>query len=173
MIHPMAILRRCNRIRIITNIIGDKMCAKDKILVVDDDELILKIISDWMTLRDWEVSTARDGTEAYDLIVEKKDFNLVLTDYNMPQMDGLTLAEKIKNTDPLIQVILLTGTCRDILEQEINIIYIDEILSKPFTLDALDSLVEKCTARNRISDSFEPLEKKLVSCHPSIISYDL
>ena len=131
----------------------------EKMLVVDDDEIILKIISDWLTFRGWNVSTAIDGTEAFDLIVEKKDFNLVLTDFNMPQMDGLTLAEKIKNNiDPLLQVILITGTSHDILEQEINIIYVDEILSKPFSLDALDNLVEKCVEKNNVIDSFEPVE---------------
>ena len=135
------------------------MCAKDKILVVDDDEIILKIVSDWLTIRDWDVSTARDGTEALDLVVEKKDFNVILTDFNMPQMDGLILAEKIKTIDPLIRIILITGTSRELLEQELNIVYIDDILSKPFSLKGLDSCIEKCIAGNNIPELLDPPEK--------------
>ena len=51
----------------------DKMGYKEEILLVDDDEIILKIVSDWITFRDFKVSTARDGTEAYDLFIKKKE----------------------------------------------------------------------------------------------------
>jgi CheY-like chemotaxis protein len=119
-------------------------------LIVDDDEVILKIVSSWMKYSDWKVATACNGAEAFEIMTEKQDFNLVLTDYNMPRMDGLTLAEKIKNMDPLIRIVLLTGTCRDIINQEINIIYVDDILYKPFSLDELDCVIEQCNARNSI-----------------------
>ncbi len=122
-------------------------------LIVDDDAVILQLISSWMKYREWNVETAYNGTEAYDLFVEKKDFNLVLTDYNMPHMDGLVLAEKIKEMDPLTRIILITGTCSSILEKEINIIYIDEILYKPFSLDKLDRIITVCTSGNSITDS--------------------
>lgn len=123
-------------------------------LIVDDDAAILYLISSWMKYREWNVETAYDGTEAFDLLAGKKDFDVVLTDYNMPQMDGLVLAEKIKEMDPLIRVVLITGTCRDIVEREINIIYIDDILYKPFSLDKLDSILTGCIAGNSIADSF-------------------
>ncbi len=122
-------------------------------LIVDDDAVILQIISSWMKYREWNVETAYNGTEAYDLFVEKKHFNLVLTDFNMPHMDGLVLAEKIKEMDPLTRIILITGTYSGIVEQEINIIYIDDILYKPFSLDKLDRIITGCIAKNSITDS--------------------
>jgi CheY-like chemotaxis protein len=141
--------------------IGRSQIVRKNALIVDDDEVILEIVSNWMKFRDWKVATACDGTEAFDLITGKQDFNLVITDYNMPQMDGLTLSEKIKNIDPLIRVVLLTGTCRDTLRQKKNIIYVDNILYKPFSLNDLDSVIAECSARNSIVDLFIPLEKNI------------
>jgi CheY-like chemotaxis protein len=129
---------------------GKSQIVQKNALIVDDDQVILEIVSSWMKSSDWNVTTASDGAEAFELITEKQNFNLVLTDYNMPQMDGLTLAEKIKNMDPLIRIVLLTGTCRDIINQEINIIYVDDILYKPFSLDELDGVIEECNARNSV-----------------------
>lgn len=139
--------------------ISRSQIVQKKALIVDDDEVILKIVSSWMKNSDWKVVTACNGKEALDLYVEKKDFNLVLTDYNMPQMNGLTLAEKIKNMDPLIRIVLVTGTCSDTLKQEINIIYIDDILYKPFSLDDLDSVIEECNVGNSVIGSFMSWEK--------------
>ncbi len=138
---------------------GRSQIVQKNALIVDDDEVILEVVSSWMKFRGWEVTTACNGEEAFKLMTEKMDFDFVLTDYNMPQMDGLTLAGKIKNMDPLIQIILITGTCHDELKQEINIIYTDDILYKPFSLDDLDRVIEACIDRNSIAGLYMPLEK--------------
>ena len=130
--------------------IGRSQIVQKNALIVDDDEVILEIVSSWMKSSDWNVTTACDGAEAFELMAKRQNINLVLTDYNMPRMDGLTLAEKIKNMDPLIRVVLLTGTCRDILKQEINIICVDDILYKPFSLDELDSVIAEYHVRNSV-----------------------
>lgn len=137
--------------------IGGSKLVRKNALIVDDDEVILKSLSGWLKYRDWNVTTACDGTDAFRKVTEKKDFDLVLTDYNMPGMDGLVLAEKIKNTDPLIRVILVTGTCSNILKREINIIYIDDVLYKPFSLDELDNILDGCITRNSIDNLFTPV----------------
>ena len=72
------------------------MNKKEKVLVVDDDPELLKIISRWLILKSWDVTTASDGVEGLRLFSEKKDYSFVLTDLNMPNMDGLKMAEKIK-----------------------------------------------------------------------------
>lgn len=144
--------------------VGRSKLVRKNALIVDDDEVILKSLSGWLKYRDWNVTTACDGAEAFRKVTEKKDFDIVLTDYNMPRMDGLVLAEKIKYMDPLIRVILVTGTCRNILKREINIIYIDDVLYKPFSLDELDCILDECIARNSIIDLFEPWEKNNPVC---------
>ncbi|NLD38953.1 MAG: response regulator [Desulfatiglans sp.] len=136
--------------------IGRPNLAQKNALVVDDDEVILKSLSGWLEYRDWNVVTACDGTEAFKIMTRKNDFDLVLTDYNMPRMNGLVLAEKIKDINPLIRVILVTGTCSSILEREINIIYIDDVLHKPFSLDELDNVLDECITRNSFADLFTP-----------------
>jgi CheY-like chemotaxis protein len=111
------------------------------VLIVDDDEAILKLISYWMTFREWNVTTACNGVEAFDRVSEEKKFPLILTDFNMPQMDGLTLAEKIKDIYPFVRIILITGIRRDIIEKENKIAFIDNVLYKPFSLKELDRVV--------------------------------
>lgn len=115
---------------------------KKRALIVDDDAEILKVISYWMTSREWDVTTASDGTEAFDRMSEGKNFQLILTDLNMPHMDGLTLAEKIKNIFPLVRIILVTGASSDAIEQENKIAYVDDVLYKPFSLKELDRVVD-------------------------------
>lgn len=112
------------------------------VLIVDDDAAVLQLTSFWMTFREWNVTTACNGVEAFDRVLEEKKFPLILTDFNMPQMDGLTLAEKIKDIYPFIRIVLITGIPSDIIEKEDKITYIDNILYKPFSLEELDRVVD-------------------------------
>lgn len=113
-----------------------------KNVLIVDDEAILKLTSYWMAFREWNVTTASNGVEAFDRISEEKKFSLILTDFSMPQMDGLTLAEKIKDIYPFVRVILITGISSDIIEKENKIAFIDNVLYKPFSLEELDRVVD-------------------------------
>lgn len=116
---------------------------RKNVLIVDDDAEFIKIISHWMLFRGWEIATASDGAEAFGLMSAKK-FGLILTDYNMPEMDGLALAEKIKNVCPVIPVILVTGIGSEIIEKEKRIGCIDHVLYKPFSFKELDRIINLC-----------------------------
>lgn len=71
-----------------------------KILVVDDSKTILKMISKYLTDDGHEIITADDGLEALNTFQrEKGDFHLVITDINMPNMNGMELTEKIRTSD--------------------------------------------------------------------------
>ena len=67
-----------------------------KILVVDDSEVVRIKISNILTEADHEVFEASDGPEGVRIASENPDIQIVLTDYNMPEMDGLTMVEKVK-----------------------------------------------------------------------------
>jgi len=79
-----------------------------KILVVDDDPLILKSLAELLRLEGYDVATASNGREALERL---RSFaaDLVLTDVNMPELDGLGLLVKLRERDPDLPVIMITG----------------------------------------------------------------
>jgi adenylate cyclase len=84
-----------------------------KILVVDDEEdqeeLIMQGFAHKDYLRGYEFLFARDGLQALQLIKEQADIDLALMDINMPEMDGLTVLQKIKEINPVIRSVMLSA----------------------------------------------------------------
>ena len=81
---------------------------KIKLLVVDDDDFMLSSIELAFLGGPYEVTAVNDPFKAYQMI-ENQSFNIVICDIVMPGMDGLTLLEKIKNFNGMIQVIMITA----------------------------------------------------------------
>ncbi|RKX61288.1 MAG: two-component system response regulator [Thermodesulfobacteriota bacterium] len=81
-----------------------------KILVVDDEEEVRKLISDFLSSEGYQIYTASNGKEALKIISEKEP-DIVLIDYMMPELDGISLCKTIKNNPDTIDmgVILITG----------------------------------------------------------------
>ncbi len=84
------------------------MTKKIKLLIVDDEERFLKTLTQRLGLRDFEVTPANDGQLALKL-AEKQKFELALVDLKMPGMRGERVLELLKQKDPFIEVIILTG----------------------------------------------------------------
>jgi len=79
-----------------------------KVLIVDDSKTMLRIIGNVVKQIGVEYSkTAEDGQQALDLF-KKEEFNVVLTDWNMPVMDGLTLVKNIRQINKEIPIIMIT-----------------------------------------------------------------
>ncbi len=81
---------------------------KEKILFVDDEESILDIANEYFQQKGYQVVTAKNGLEAVK-ILGNESIDCCFTDINMPEMDGLELAEHIRKTDNTIPVIIMTG----------------------------------------------------------------
>jgi DNA-binding NtrC family response regulator len=82
--------------------------GKDRILLVDDDKEIRDIVSQFLTHFGYEVRSAGNGKEGMSVFLDSA-FNLVITDLDMPEVDGLTFASYIKERSPHIPVVLITG----------------------------------------------------------------
>jgi len=126
------------------------MISKTKILFVDDEESIRWFFKKSMTTEELIVDTASDGVEA---LKKLKTFpaDIVITDVNMPKMDGLTLLGEIMVSYPDIFVVIVTGygTIEDAVKAMKAGAY-DYIL-KPFDFDAIRMVIKKITAHARIS----------------------
>ena len=111
-----------------------------RILVADDKKSIRDIISEFLEFIGYEVALAINGIEALAVFLENS-FDLVLTDLEMPAMDGLSLAGHIKEKSPSTPVILLTGSDRETV-LEIGIGLFDSVLLKPFLMEDLQSAIQ-------------------------------
>jgi len=133
---------------------------KYKILLVDDDPLILRSISMALKQEGYHIATAANGEIAFELI-EENDFDLVLTDLVMDPVDGIGVLKKAKEKNPDGVVIILTG-------------YGDLISAiDALRLDADDYLLKPCEPEElifRISSCLEKLElKRKVKAYETIV----
>jgi len=84
------------------------MAGKITILVVDDEERFLKTLSERLEMRGFEVTAASNGSDAVRIAAEK-EFELALLDLKMPGLNGEQVLKLLKQNDPYIEVIILTG----------------------------------------------------------------
>lgn len=115
------------------------------ILVVDDQENLLQVLSRMLTASGFAVHTANNGFQAFRLF-SRASFALVLTDFNMPGMDGLALAKKIKRASPDIPVIVMTGADGPELKQIRESGCVACLLKKPFRWEDLNEAVANALA---------------------------
>jgi CheY-like chemotaxis protein len=114
------------------------------VLVVDDNPNLREAISRVVALLGFEVAQASNGTEALALFAER-GFDLILTDFQMPGMDGLRLASRIKDESPTTPVVLITGSMRGWVEKRMGERPVDRIVYKPFGMDELVETVVSFT----------------------------
>ena len=115
----------------------DKMSGH--ILIVDDEPACLELLGYFLRKEGYEVSEARDGAEAIELI-DKSRFDLVLSDVRMPQLDGVALAKHILSTIPTIPIIMMTAVPSELTAR---LTYDVPCLRKPFLLNELLSNVRR------------------------------
>ena len=120
---------------------GNEMREK-RILIVDDDEKLLNLLSSMVTMIGFEVDTAGSGDEAIFLFMQKP-FDIVLTDLNMPGMDGWSLARSIKDLSPDTPVVLATADARKRIIGKIADSSVDMVLFKPFGFKEFRFMVQK------------------------------
>lgn len=108
-----------------------------RVLIVDDNEHVRKLLLDFVSSNGYEVITACNGREALD-ILEDKSFSLLITDLNMPEMDGIELVVKIRNIDISLPII---GMSSDDKESEFLRAGTDYFLSKPFRIHHLEFIL--------------------------------
>ena len=116
-----------------------KRCRR--ILVVDDEKNIQDILSGMLSTMGYEVVSAGSGHEGLNLFL-KNSIELVLTDLNMPGMDGWTLASHIKRKSPNTPVVLITGSEKGAVDEKLKRSCVDSVMFKPFALEDLRKTVQ-------------------------------
>ncbi len=122
----------------------------ERILIVDDDESILRSLRSALERLGYRVTATPDSREAWEIFRAQPDaFDLVITDQIMPQITGMQLAEKLFGLRKDIPVILITGFSEDLSEDAAKASGIREFLLKPTNTQALSEAVRRLLDQNR------------------------
>src|SRR5699024_125732 len=103
-----------------------------KILVVDDESRMRKLVKDFLVKKNFQVLEAGDGEAAMDLFYEEKDIALVILDVMMPKMDGWQVCREIRESSK-VPIIMLTARSEERDELQGFELGVDEYISKPFS----------------------------------------
>ena len=124
---------------------------KLKILVVDDESRMRKLVRDFLEREGFAVIEAGDGQEAVEIFYENKDIALIILDVMMPHMDGWETCREIRK-DSKVPIIMLTARSEERDELQGFELGVDEYISKPFSPKILVARVEAILRRtNAIS----------------------
>jgi YesN/AraC family two-component response regulator len=120
------------------------------IIVVDDEEIMREVLFDQLTEKGYDVRSAADGAEAWELF-QQQPCEILMTDLEMPRMTGLELIEKVKRHSPTTVAIALTGygtldSARKLIDLGCN-----EYLLKPMKdINEIDIVLKRSLERNRL-----------------------
>ncbi len=117
-------------------------------LVVDDDKMMVRTLSDVLRLSGWEVTTAYSGAAAVR-VVSREPFDVVLMDVKMPGMDGVTAFKAMKAARPSVRVILMTAYAAQEAIAEAEREGVVRVMSKPVDLQQLLALITAQLGRRR------------------------
>ena len=120
-----------------------------KILVVDDESRMRKLVKDFLTKKDYDVIEAADGAEALDKFFEIKDISLIILDVMMPKMDGWQVCKEIREYSK-VPVIMLTAKSEERDELQGFDLGVDEYISKPFSPKILVARVDALLRRSNV-----------------------
>ena len=123
---------------------------KLKVLVVDDEERMRKLISDFLKIKGYETVEAGDGEEAIDVFFADKEIALIILDVMMPKMDGWEVLKTVREHSK-VPVIMLTARTEETDELKGFEYGADEYISKPFSPKILVARVEAILRRSGVS----------------------
>ena len=112
------------------------------VMLVEDDEVIRINIAHILRLMGCTVLSAEDGLKGLELFLKTK-FDLVLTDYDMPKMNGMDLATCIKEMTSDTPVVLMTGQPKETISAKLRDHTVDFALQKPFGIDEIKHAINR------------------------------
>lgn len=135
---------------------SEEKMDKTKILVVDDESRMRKLVKDFLVRQGYTVLEAADGMEAMDYFYEDKDIALVILDVMMPKMDGWQVCREIRMHSK-VPIIMLTARSEERDELQGFDLGVDEYISKPFSPKILVARVEAILRRTQGSGNTDEI----------------
>ncbi|MGP0070015.1 MAG: response regulator [Isosphaeraceae bacterium] len=115
--------------------------GRGKLLLVEDEDLLRRLIAEFLRGEGYEVIEAADGLEGVGLFSGRGPFDLVLLDLNLPLLSGVDVCHRIKTHRPLQPVLICSGAILDNHVAALHALNVDHFLTKPYhPLDLLESI---------------------------------
>jgi two-component system cell cycle response regulator DivK len=122
--------------------------ASKKVLIAEDSSVIQNLTKKILQIQNYEIFSAKNGLEVLSML-ENEYFDIILMDINMPKMDGMECAEKIRALPDAekskIPIVAITGNARNYTMEEFKSAGINEYLQKPLNFDTLVETVKNLT----------------------------
>ena len=128
-----------------------------KILVVDDESRMRKLVRDFLVKSNFEVLEAGDGEEALNIFYKDKDIALIILDVMMPKMDGWQVCREIRQYSK-VPIIMLTAKSDEKDELQGFDLGVDEYITKPFSPKILVARVEAILRRSNVLAADDTME---------------
>ena len=140
------------------------MATKNHILLVEDDLNLSTVLADYLQSKEYQVTTAANGQEAWELL-SNKHFDIMLTDISMPKKNGWQLMKSVRESGMLIPIIVLSAkTDREDIIRGYQL-GCDDYLTKPFSMDILICKIEAILRRYRMAKQSDEMEFDLNGLH--------
>lgn len=133
---------------------------EDWILIVDDEELICRLLAQRLTSEGYACVTANNGREALSHFY-KDTFSLIISDIRMPEMDGIELLKRVKDLNPNMMVIMVTAYPELDMAVEAMRLGAYDFIIKPADLDLILLSVRKALEKRRLEEELEAYHKNL------------
>jgi len=134
--------------------------VEDRILIVDDEEIICSVIAQRLTREGYSCVIAHNGKEAFEYFC-KGNFSLVISDIRMPEKDGLELLRLVKAVRPNMKFIIMTAYAEIDVAVEAMHLGANDLLIKPFELELVVFSVKKALEQKKMEEELESYHKNL------------
>jgi len=133
---------------------------QDRILIVDDEDMICRVLVRRLSAEGYVCTTAHNGKEALSYTY-KNPFSLIISDINMPEMDGLELLKRVKTMNPAMMVIMVTAYPEIDMAVEAMRLGAYDFIIKPADLDLVVLSVKRALEKKRLEEELEAYHKNL------------
>lgn len=140
------------------------MTTINHILLAEDDVNLSTVLADYLRSRDFQVTTAANGQEAWETL-SKKHFDVLLTNISMPKMNGWQLIKAVRDSNQQLPIIIISAkTDREDIIRGYQL-GCDDYLTKPFSMDILICKIEAILRRYRMGNQINEMEFDLSGLH--------
>ncbi len=120
-----------------------------KVLIAEDSSVIQNLTRRILQIQNYQIFSAKNGKRVLEML-EKENFDIILMDINMPQMDGMECAQKIRALDDAnkaqIPIVAITGNAQNYTLEDFKNVGINDYLQKPLNFDILVEMVKNLTS---------------------------
>lgn len=134
------------------------MRERSSVIIVDDDKILLQMLQSGLSMDGYHCETASSAMSALELI-NRNSFDIMITDINMPEMNGLELTKKVKRLKPEMEIIIMTGLIDNFSYDTAIDAGASDFIKKPFSLKEVIAKIKHIKIQEELKRRSKELEE--------------